>query len=190
MCVSAEEHRWVFTGPHGHIPPVGRARGRQAAVCAMPAHVPVPNPVSPASNRVPALRLRGQIRGDVSSPVSLLSAPAQQHGYIRVPYGVNQRINGTVCPRHPNSHGIHSSGERVVSERGDDAHQAVGSPAEDAEHNHDEHGGRGAHLAVEAQQVRVSGDRPHPDLRQPDGFADVVVAEAHEGEGKQVTDYY
>ncbi len=38
--------------------------------------------------------------------------------------------------------------------------------------------------------MRVSGHRPHPDLRQTDGFADVVVAEAHEGEGKQVTRYY
>lgn len=156
----------------------------------MPAHVPVPNPVGPSPDRVPALRLRGQVRSDVSSPVSLLSAPPQQHGYIRVPYSINQRVDGTVRPRHPDSHSIHSGIERVPPERGDDTHQAVGPPAEDAEHDHDEHGGGGAHLAVEAQQVRVSGHRPHPDLRQPDGFADVIVAEAHEGEGKQVTHYY
>ncbi len=146
MRISTEEHRRVFTGPHGHISAVGRAGGRQMAVCAVAAHVPVSNPVRP----VPALRPRGQVRGDVSSPVSLLSAPTQQHGYVRIPYGVNQRVDGTISPRHPYCHGIHGRIEGVAPERGDDGHQAVGSPAEDDEHNHDEHGGGGAHLAVEA----------------------------------------
>lgn len=190
--VPAEEHSRVLAGPHSRLSSSSHScfsrtgTGQPAVVGPGSAHVAVPDSFRLVQPDLSVAALAGQVGSDVSGPVALLPAAAQQHGYVGVPQGIDQGVDGSIGPGQPDGHSVHCRVEPVVPDGCDQAHQTVRPPAADDEHDHNQNRGGCSHLAVEAQQVGVGGDGPNPDLREPDRFTDVVVAEAHEGEWQQV----
>lgn len=188
MCICAEEHSWVFTRPHGHFSSIGRTRRWHTTVSTSTCscYVSLSYRVWAWCCSSACSSLRRQISSHVSSPVSFLTAATQQHGNIWVPHGINEWVDGPVSPCHTHGHGIHDRIEGKVSNRCDDSHEAVRTPAEDNEDDHNEHGRSCSHFTVEAEQVCVRGDGSHTDLGETHRFADVVVAKAHKCEWKEV----